>query len=107
MTSISRRDFLNGLAAAAAAPAVLRARQRQPVFPISFSTLGCPKWPWARILEQASALGYAAVELRGIEGEMDLTKRPEFVGTRVDQSVKDLVRSQYQDFRSRRVLTDA
>ena len=90
MTSISRRDFLSGLAAAAAAPAVLRARQRQPVFPISFSTLGCPKWPWARILEQASALGYAAVELRGIEGEMDLTKRPEFVGTRVDQSVKDL-----------------
>ena len=62
----------------------------QPVFPISFSTLGCPKWPWARILEQASALGYAAVELRGIEGEMDLTKRPEFIGTRVDQSVKDL-----------------
>ena len=107
MTSISRRDFLNGLAAAAAAPAVLRARQRQPVFPISFSTLGCPKWPWARILEQASALGYAAVELRGIEGEMDLTKRPEFVGTRVDQSVKRSVRSQYQDFGSRRVLADA
>ena len=69
---------------------MLRARQRQPAFPISFSTLGCPKWSWARILEQASALGYAAVELRGIEGEMDLTKRPEFVGTRVDQSAKDL-----------------
>ena len=35
-------------------------------------------------------MGYAAVELRGIEGEMDLTKRPEFIGTRVDQTRKDL-----------------
>ena len=78
------------MAAAAGAPAILRARQRPPQFPISFSTLGCPKWPWARILEQASALGYAAVELRGIEGEMDLTKRPEFAGTRLDQTRKDL-----------------
>lgn len=90
MTLISRRGFLHGVAAAAAAPAILRARQRPPQFPISFSTLGCPKWPWARILEQAAAMGYAAVEVRGIEGEMDLTKRPEFIGTRVDQSLKDL-----------------
>ena len=90
MSLISRRGFLHGVAAAAAAPAILRARQRTPQFPISFSTLGCPKWPWTRILEQASALGYAAVELRGIEGEMDLTKRPEFVGARLDQSMKDL-----------------
>ena len=89
MTS-SRRGFLTGVAAAAAAPAILRARQRPPQFPISFSTLGCPKWPWARILEQAAAMGYAAVELRGIEGEMDLTKRPEFIGTRIDQTQKDL-----------------
>jgi sugar phosphate isomerase/epimerase len=45
---------------------------------LGFSTLGCPKWPWAKILEQAAALGYAGIELRGLEGEMDLTKRPEF-----------------------------
>jgi sugar phosphate isomerase/epimerase len=90
VTLISRRGFLHGVAAAAAAPAILRARQRPPQFPISFSTLGCPKWTWARILEQASSLGYAAIELRGIEGEMDLTKRPEFIGTRLDQSLKDL-----------------
>ena len=90
MTFISRRSFLHGVAAATAAPAILRARQRPLQFPISFSTLGCPKWPWSRILEQASAMGYAAVELRGIEGEMDLTKRPEFIGTRIDQSLKDL-----------------
>jgi sugar phosphate isomerase/epimerase len=90
MTRISRRGFLAGVTAAAAAPAILRARQQPPQFPISYSTLGCPKWPWSRILEQASALGYAAVELRGIEGEMDLTKRPEFVGTRLAQTTRDL-----------------
>jgi sugar phosphate isomerase/epimerase len=87
---MSRRGFLRGVAAAAAAPAILRARQRPQQFPISFSTLGCPKWGWARILDQASSLGYAAVELRGIEGEMDLTRRPEFIGARLDQTRKDL-----------------
>jgi sugar phosphate isomerase/epimerase len=88
--TISRRRFLHGVAGAAAAPAIIRAFQKPPRFPIAFSTLGCPKWPWTRVLEQAAALGYAAIELRGIEGEMDLTKRPEFVGTRVAQTMKDL-----------------
>ena len=87
---ITRRAFLSGVAATSVAPAILRARQRPPQFPISFSTLGCPKWPWPRILEQASTLGYAAIELRGIEGEMDLTKRPELTGTRAAQTRKDL-----------------
>ena len=77
---LSRRDFLQSVAAAAAAPAILRARQRPPQYPISFSTLGCPKWPWPGCSSRRR-LGYAAIELRGIEGEMDLTKRPEFTGT--------------------------
>jgi len=87
---LSRRDFLQSVAASAVAPAILRGAQRPPQYPISFSTLGCPKWPWRRILEQASSLGYAAIELRGIEGEMDLTKRPEFIGTQTAQTMKDL-----------------
>ena len=87
---LSRRDFLQRVAASAVAPAILRAGQRPPQYPISFSTLGCPKWPWTRILEQASSLGYAAIEVRGIEGEMDLTKRREFIGTQTAQTLKDL-----------------
>ncbi len=87
---ISRRGFLEGVTAAAAAPAIVRAFQKQPRYPIAFSTLGCPKWPWTRIVEQAAALGYAAIELRGIEGEMDLMKRPELTGTRAGQTLKDL-----------------
>jgi sugar phosphate isomerase/epimerase len=42
------------------------------------------------VLEQAAANGYVAIELRGIEGEMDLTKRPELTGSRLAQSLKDL-----------------
>lgn len=87
--TISRRLFLAGLAASGA-PAVLRAQPRAPRLPISFSTLGCPKWPWSRIVEQASQMGYAAIELRGIEMQMDLTTRPEFVGSRLAVSMADL-----------------
>jgi sugar phosphate isomerase/epimerase len=87
---ISRRRFLEGMTAAAAAPAIVRAFQKKPRYPIAFSTLGCPQWPWAKVVEQAAALGYAALELRGIEGQMDLTKRPEFAGSRADETLKDL-----------------
>jgi sugar phosphate isomerase/epimerase len=90
MTPVSRRTFLGGLAAAAAAPALVHARAAAPRFPIAFSTLGCPKWPWKRVIEQATELGYAAIELRGIEGEMDLTKRPELTGGGLAQTKKDL-----------------
>src|SRR5688500_59603 len=87
---MTRRAFVAALTAAAAAPAIIRAQPRTPRLPISFSTLGCPKWPWSRIVEQAAQMGYAAIELRGIEMQMDLTKRPEFSGTRLADSVKDL-----------------
>jgi sugar phosphate isomerase/epimerase len=90
MSSVSRRHFLSGLAASFAIARTLRAQGRRPRVPLAFSTLGCPKWPWSRILEQASALGYSGIELRGIEMQMDLTQRPEFSGTRLGDSVKDL-----------------
>jgi len=85
--TISRRTVLAGLAAA---PAILRAQPRKERLPISFSTLGCPKWPWKRVLEQASQMGYAAIEVRGIEMKMDLPTLPEFSGTGLNQAIKDL-----------------
>jgi sugar phosphate isomerase/epimerase len=91
VSGLTRRTFLQSIAAVTAAPAIVRTFQKTPArFPIAFSTLGCPKWPWTRVLEQASTLGYQAIELRGIEGEMDLTKRPEFAAGRVAQSIADL-----------------
>jgi sugar phosphate isomerase/epimerase len=45
---------------------------------LAFSTLGCPHWELEKIAQAARAYGYAAVELRAIEGDLDLLKRPEF-----------------------------
>lgn len=85
----NRRTFLTTLSAGLAAPALLRARPAQR-YPIAFSTLGCPGWSWKTILEQADQLGYAAIELRGVAGEMDLTKVPELAGSRLSETRRDL-----------------
>src|SRR5690349_8856633 len=85
----TRRVFLTTLTAGLAAPSLLRARPAQR-YPIAFSTLGCPAWSWKTIIEQADQLGYAALELRGVAGEMDLTKVPELAGSRLADTRKDL-----------------
>ena len=90
MNSISRRTFLSGVAGTLAVARTGAFQRRGPRLPLAFSTLGCPTWPWQRILEQASAMGYAGIELRGIAMQMDLPKQPEFTGTRLAQSRKDL-----------------
>jgi len=89
MPPVSRRRVLGTLGASLAAPALLRAKGGKRL-PIAFSTLGCPAWNWKTVLDQADRLGYAAIELRGIEGEMDLTKRPELVGDGLKQTRRDL-----------------
>ena len=90
MSRTNRRAFVQGLAATLAAPALLRAAHRGPRFPIGFSTLGCPGWDWQTILGHASEWGYRAVELRGIQGEMDLTKRAELQGSRLSETLRSL-----------------
>src|SRR2546422_6234230 len=91
MPAISRREVLGTLAAGLAAPALLRAAKgRGRRLPIAFSTLGCPGWTWPTVLEQADRLGYAGIELRGIQGDMDLTKRPELTGDGLKQTRRDL-----------------
>jgi sugar phosphate isomerase/epimerase len=87
--SPDRRTFLTTLAAGVAAPALLRARAKKR-YPIAFSTLGCPAWSWKTILDQADRLGYTALELRGVAGEMDLTKVPELSDARLVQTKADL-----------------
>lgn len=85
MSTVPRRVFLGSLAGVVAS--LGRARAAGPKrLPIAFSTLGCPRWSLTRVVDEASRLGYAAVELRGIEGEMDLTKRPELQGTALGET---------------------
>jgi sugar phosphate isomerase/epimerase len=48
------------------------------MLPLSFTTLGCPSWTLRQIAENAVAMGYDAVDFRGLQDELDITKRPEF-----------------------------
>ncbi|QQS45874.1 MAG: sugar phosphate isomerase/epimerase [Acidobacteriota bacterium] len=91
MKKISRREFARQAAlSAVAAPALIQSMKRPAAMPIAFSTLGCPGWEWRKILDEASQLGYAALELRGIRSEMDLPKSPQFTGEKLKESLKDL-----------------
>ncbi len=86
---IARRDFL----AAGAATALLSGTSwgSEERLALAFSTLGCPAWEWQKILEFAQANGYAAIELRGLMGNMDLPERPEFSAVRIEQTKRQLV----------------
>ena len=90
MSSPGRRHFLFALGAGLTAPAILRARGGKERLPIAFSTLGCPEWSWKKILAEADRLGYAGIELRGLEGEMDLPKSPLLTGQRLAETRRDL-----------------
>ena len=48
---------------------------------LSFSTLGCPNWSFDEIMCRAGQYGYDGVAFRGLGGELDLTKVPEFSST--------------------------
>src|SRR5207237_169937 len=84
----NRRTFMTALAAGVAATRFVRGKGAR--YPIAFSTLGCPAWNWKNILDQADRLGYAAIKLRGVAGEMDLPKVPELSGSRLQATRKDL-----------------
>ncbi len=45
---------------------------------LAFSTLGCPKWTFDRILSAAVTHGYDGIEFRGLLDKVDLPETPEF-----------------------------
>ncbi|HTL08510.1 MAG TPA: sugar phosphate isomerase/epimerase family protein [Chitinophagaceae bacterium] len=77
--SISRKEFLQqtGLALALLGTGLPTRLTRSPLL-LSFSTLGCPDWSFAQILDFAAAHGYQGIEMRGLLRQMDLTKCNEF-----------------------------
>jgi sugar phosphate isomerase/epimerase len=80
----TRREFVIGLSFAAAAAFARNAGTS--TMPIAFSTLGCPKWDLAQILSFARLHGFAAVELRGLMGNMDLPSQPAFADAQIEQT---------------------
>src|SRR5919205_908228 len=73
---LTRRSFVQRAAAAAVVFPLMK--NDQSGARIGFSTLGCPKWVWKKVLDFAQQYRFDAVELRGLEGQMDLPARPEF-----------------------------
>jgi glucosamine-6-phosphate deaminase len=57
---------------------------------LSFSTLGCPDWSLAAVIDAAGRLGYDGVELRFLEGDDALWARPELTGAGLRESISRL-----------------
>lgn len=53
---------------------------------LAFSTLSCPEWSFAQILDAAKQYGYEGIEFRGIMDEVDLVNVPEFSPARIAET---------------------
>jgi sugar phosphate isomerase/epimerase len=58
--------------------------------PLAFTTLACPAWSWEQAVQRAVEYGYQGLELRGVEGEMDLTKATPFTASRLPATKREL-----------------
>jgi len=93
MSNLTRRHFIGSVAAAGVAagfPSIIRAAGKEKPLPLAFSTLGCPKWDWKTILDQASRHGFVALELRGLLADVDITRSPQFTGEKLKETIADL-----------------
>ena len=86
---ISRRQFAKNLSLAVAATA-LPALGAEKRLPIAFSTLACPGWEWNKVLDYAASHDFAAIELRGLEGNLDLPSHRVFAASRITQTKNEI-----------------
>jgi sugar phosphate isomerase/epimerase len=93
----NRRHFLKMLSAAALMPLVAAqtktSETKASKIPLAFSTLACPSWEWKKILDFAALHGFSAIELRGIEGKLDLPALPLFAANRIEQTKQEILAS--------------
>ena len=93
MNNITRRRFITSTVAAgvlAGSPSIISAAGKKKRLPLAFSTLGCPKWEWKTILDVARQNGYAALELRGLLADVDITRSAQFTGAKLKETIADL-----------------
>jgi len=86
---ITRRQFAKGLSLAVAATA-LPASGAAERLPIAFSTLACPGWEWSKVLDYAASHNFAAIELRGLERNLDLPSHAVFRPSRMAQTKREI-----------------
>lgn len=53
------------------------------MFRLAYTTLACPDWSWDEIVRRTPEYGYQGLELRGVEGEMDLPRAAPFTPGRL------------------------
>lgn len=53
---------------------------------LAFSTLGCPNWTVEEVVEAACRYGFNGIELRGIKGELDIRRSPDFFPERIKKT---------------------
>lgn len=88
-----RRQFVKMAGAAALTPMLaptLFGTDNKMHLQLAFSTLGCPAWDWKKILDFAKDHGFAAIELRGIEKNLDLPTHPVFAPDRIEQTKREI-----------------
>lgn len=93
MTAYSRKQFLQTtgtLVASLAVGPLLSFDKKRPL--LSFSTLGCPDWTFAQITDFAAKHGYAGIEVRGLQRQMDLPQCPEFSTPEARKATKALMK---------------
>ena len=90
----NRREFLKTISSAALStafvPRALLAQTSSTRIPIAFSTLGCPTWDWKKILDFAQQHGFSAIEIRVLEGSLDLPSHPIFAPDRMQQTKQEI-----------------
>ncbi len=89
----NRREFVKSASVALGATALplsLFAETKANPVPLAFSTLACPAWDWQKILTFAHDHGFSAIELRGLQGSMDLPANPIFAADRIEQTKKEI-----------------
>lgn len=87
--SLTRRDFVKSASFAVAAAAFAEGAKTEHL-PIAFSTLGCPAWDLPKILDFAEQHGFSAIELRGLQGNLDLPSHPAFAAEEMERTKKSI-----------------
>ncbi len=86
----TRRTFVKNLSFAVATTSLAVGRTPERL-PIAFSTLACPAWDWMKILDYATTNGFAAVELRGLQGNLDLPSHAVFAAQQIVQTKREIL----------------
>lgn len=85
----TRRTFVKNVSLTIVAT-TLSASTDDERLPIAFSTLGCPAWQWSKILDYAAAHNFPAIELRGLEGNLDLPSHEVFAPSRIARTRSEI-----------------